>query len=92
MNEATNNAVGEAGGAAAGGGGGGERVSQENLTVYESFDDMELWDYFAWIYSIGFEEPSPIQKVAIGAFGLGRDLITQAQSGTGKTGAFSLAL
>lgn len=80
------------GAVAAAGGGGGEQVPQDKLTVYESFDDMDLRDsILRGIYSIGFEEPSPIQKVAIGAFGLGRDLIAQAQSGTGKTGAFSIA-
>jgi translation initiation factor 4A len=72
--------------------GAGGEVNQVELEVIDSFDEMELRDsILRGIYSIGFEEPSPIQKVAIKAFGNGRDLIAQAQSGTGKTGAFSIA-
>ncbi|MEB3351972.1 MAG: DEAD/DEAH box helicase [Cyanobacteriota bacterium] len=42
--------------------------------------------------AIGFEQPSPIQKAAIPELMLGRDLVGQAQTGTGKTAAFSLPL
>ena len=44
------------------------------------------------IYGNGFEQPSSIQKKAIGPFIAGHDMIAQAQSGTGKTGAFSVGL
>lgn len=44
------------------------------------------------IYGNGFETPSPIQKRAIIPFASGRDLTAQAQSGTGKTGAFSVGV
>ncbi|XP_077301408.1 uncharacterized protein LOC143921983 [Arctopsyche grandis] len=40
------------------------------------------------IYSVGFENPSFIQKKAIPIIAEGNDLRAQAQSGTGKTGAF----
>lgn len=40
------------------------------------------------VYSVGFENPSFIQKKAIPIIVEGRDLRAQAQSGTGKTGAF----
>ena len=40
------------------------------------------------IYAYGFETPSPIQKRAIIPLVLKHDVIAQAQSGTGKTGAF----
>lgn len=40
------------------------------------------------IYSVGFENPSFIQKKAIPIIAEGKDLRAQAQSGTGKTGAF----
>lgn len=40
------------------------------------------------IYSVGFENPSFIQKKAIPVIAEGKDLRAQAQSGTGKTGAF----
>ena len=42
--------------------------------------------------AIGFHEPSPIQKAAIPELLLGRDLVGQAQTGTGKTAAFGLPL
>ena len=44
------------------------------------------------IYGNGFEQPSSIQKKAIGPFIAGHDMIAQAQSGTGKTGAFTVGL
>lgn len=42
------------------------------------------------IYANGFETPSPIQKQAILPIIQGRDVLAQAQSGTGKTGAFCI--
>ena len=42
------------------------------------------------IYAFGYEKPSPIQSRAIQPMIEGHDLIAQAQSGTGKTGAFSI--
>jgi superfamily II DNA/RNA helicase len=42
------------------------------------------------IYGYGFEEPSPIQKKAIKPIFSGRDVIAQAQSGTGKTATFAI--
>ena len=50
------------------------------------------------IYSYGFEKPSPIQQTAViqmtrkNEEGKRRDIIAQAQSGTGKTGAFSVSI
>ena len=55
----------------------------------ESFDDLDLnEDLLRGIYSYGFEKPSAIQQRAIRPLLSGRDTIGQAQSGTGKTGAF----
>jgi translation initiation factor 4A len=42
------------------------------------------------IYSHGFEKPSPIQEKAITPIAEGRNLLAQAQSGTGKTGTFCI--
>ena len=42
------------------------------------------------IYSYGFENPSIIQQQAIKPIMMGKDLIAQAQAGTGKTGAFTV--
>ncbi|MEB3318867.1 MAG: DEAD/DEAH box helicase [Cyanobacteriota bacterium] len=42
--------------------------------------------------AMGFHTPSPIQKAAIPELMLGRDLVGQARTGTGKTAAFGLPL
>lgn len=42
------------------------------------------------IYANGFEKPSPIQRQAILPIFAKRDVIAQAQSGTGKTACFSI--
>jgi ATP-dependent RNA helicase DeaD len=41
---------------------------------------------------IGYETPSPIQEQCITHLLAGKDVIGQAQTGTGKTAAFSLPL
>jgi len=68
-------------------------------TVYEisSWEDENLnlnEKLLRGIYSFGFEKPSPIQSKALYSFiknkykNRARDIIAQAQSGTGKTGLF----
>ena len=42
------------------------------------------------VKDLGFESPTPIQEHAIPVMIAGRDLIGQAQTGTGKTAAFAL--
>ena len=44
------------------------------------------------IYSYGFEIPSNIQYKSIPIITEGKDLIAQSQSGTGKTGSFSIGI
>ena len=44
------------------------------------------------IKEIGFEKPSPIQEKAIPVVLEGRDVVAQAQTGTGKTAAFGLPI
>ena len=57
----------------------------------EKWDDMKLSpDLLRGIYAYGYEIPSPIQKKAIQPMINGRDLIAQAQSGTGKTATFTI--
>lgn len=41
---------------------------------------------------LGYQQPSPIQAQAIPALLAGRDLLGQAQTGTGKTAAFALPI
>ena len=62
-------------------------------TVYESFDNMMLKEsLLRGIYAFGFEKPSAIQQRAIVPCTTGRDVIAQAQSGTGKTATFSISI
>lgn len=63
----------------------------ENVQVYPTFDALELKeDLLRGIYAYGFERPSAIQQRAIVPIIKGRDVIAQAQSGTGKTATFSI--
>ncbi|KAI9023287.1 P-loop containing nucleoside triphosphate hydrolase protein [Hyaloraphidium curvatum] len=61
--------------------------------VTDSFDDMKLREeLLRGIYAYGFERPSAIQQRAIMPVLKGRDVIAQAQSGTGKTATFSISI
>jgi len=62
--------------------------------VCENFDDMRLKeDLLRGIYAYGFEKPSAIQQRAIVPCITGaRDVIAQAQSGTGKTATFAISI
>ena len=63
----------------------------DEIKVYSTFDEMGLPEnLLRGIYSYGFEMPSKIQQRAIVPMMNGRDVIAQAQSGTGKTGTFSI--
>ena len=46
----------------------------------------------AALSSLGYEEPTPVQKQAIPPLLAGRDLLAQAATGTGKTAAFALPM
>ncbi len=62
----------------------------DNKTI-ETWDELDLKDeLLRGIYANGFETPSQIQKQAIRPIIEKRDLIAQAPSGTGKTGAFTI--
>ncbi|PPQ65575.1 hypothetical protein CVT26_000524 [Gymnopilus dilepis] len=49
-------------------------------------------DLLRGIYAYNFEKPSAIQQRAILPITQGRDVIAQAQSGTGKTATFSISI
>ena len=78
-----------------------EEVQQPKQNSNETkYDETEMYafdddlceyhngDLLAGIYGFGFERPSPIQSKAILPMLDGRDVIAQAQAGSGKTGAF----
>jgi translation initiation factor 4A len=61
------------------------------LEKISSWDDLDIIsDLLRGIYGYGFEKPSPIQCLAIKPIIEHRDIIAQAQSGTGKTATFSI--
>jgi len=58
-----------------------------------NWDEMDLkLELLRGIYAYGFEIPSDIQKKAIPCILTGKDIIAQAQSGSGKTGTFSIGI
>ena len=72
-----------------------ENVSEKDEEVerISNFDELDLHpDILRGIFAYGFEKPSAIQKQAIKPIIMGRDVIAQAQSGTGKTATFSIAI
>uniref|UniRef100_A0A915LUZ1 RNA helicase n=1 Tax=Meloidogyne javanica TaxID=6303 RepID=A0A915LUZ1_MELJA len=70
-----------------------EFETSEEVEVLQSFDKMGLKsDLLRGIFSYGFEKPSAIQQRAIMQIVKGRDVIAQAQSGTGKTATFSIGV
>lgn len=65
--------------------------NSKNEKEIKNWDDLDLSDdLLRGIYAYGFEQPSEIQKKTIRHIINGTELIAQAQSGSGKTGAFSI--
>lgn len=61
--------------------------------IHTSFETMSLKNtLLRGIYAYGFEKPSGIQQKAIIPLINGKDLIAQSQSGTGKTGTFTISV
>jgi translation initiation factor 4A len=68
-------------------------TEEHKVDTYESFEDMELKEsIMRGIFTYGFEKPSIIQQKGICAIKSGKDVIAQAQSGTGKTGTFTIGV
>lgn len=63
------------------------------MTDKITFNDLGLPEFILKAVSdLGFETPSPIQQACIPALLEGRDVLGMAQTGSGKTAAFSLPL
>jgi len=62
-----------------------------NVSEINSWDDLDLDEnLLRGIFAYGFEQPSPIQRKGIKPIIEGKDIIAQAQSGTGKTATFTI--
>jgi ATP-dependent RNA helicase DeaD len=67
------------------------RTTMTNPIV--SFNQMGLPEpILQAVQELGYEQPSPIQAESIPSLLTGRDILGQAQTGTGKTAAFALPL
>ncbi len=63
------------------------------LEAASTFEELNLApELLSAVVALGYTVPTPIQKEAIPLVLAGRDLMAQAQTGTGKTAAFALPL
>ena len=70
-----------------------EHEDTQEVTEIKKWDELDIsQDLLRGIYSYGFEHPSPIQAKAIRPIIEKHDVVAQAQSGTGKTAAFTIGL
>lgn len=66
-------------------------TTTDNATT--GFENLELSSQIMQaLTDAGYETPTPIQEQMIPAFLAGRDVVGQAQTGTGKTAAFALPI
>ncbi|MFQ5735830.1 MAG: DEAD/DEAH box helicase [Thermodesulfobacteriota bacterium] len=61
---------------------------EDSIVTFKDFNLGE--DVLKAISKMGFEEPTPIQEKTIPVLLTGKDVIGQAQTGTGKTAAFGI--
>ena len=65
----------------------------DNLTAQSAFNELELSKpVLRALDDVGYETPTPIQALTIPHILAGKDVLGQAQTGTGKTAAFALPL
>src|ERR1041385_4756565 len=63
------------------------------MNTITTFEDLQLSEpTLKAIKDLGYEEPTPIQAQTITLMLEGKDVIAQAQTGTGKTAAFALPI
>jgi ATP-dependent RNA helicase DeaD len=68
-------------------------MAEETLETSSGFANLGLDPKFVEsLTTLGYEEPTPIQREAIPILLAGRDIVGQAATGTGKTAAFALPL
>ncbi|HEV7490142.1 MAG TPA: DEAD/DEAH box helicase [Rhodanobacteraceae bacterium] len=68
-------------------------MPNEESPATPTFADLGLGTaLLATLAEVGYESPSPIQAATIPPFLEGRDVLGQAQTGTGKTAAFALPI
>src|SRR6202790_4377016 len=66
-------------------------IPADSIESTVSFRDLALSDaVLRALVDVGYESPSPIQAQTIPVLLSGKDMLGQAQTGTGKTGAFAL--
>ena len=66
-------------------------IEEQELEEINKWDDLNInHNILRGIFAYGLEIPSPIQRKAIIPLLNGKDIIGQAQSGTGKTATFSI--
>jgi ATP-dependent RNA helicase DeaD len=69
------------------------RTSPQSTAALSGFATLGLDDAIvASVTSLGYEEPTPVQRETIPLLLEGRDLLAQAATGTGKTAAFALPM
>ena len=66
-------------------------IAPKEFSKWEDLEDFNP-ELLRGIYAHGFDKPSIIQQKAILSLFEKKDMIAQAQSGTGKTGAFSVGV
>ncbi len=68
-------------------------TKRETAAAAQTFADLGLEPRLVKaLESLGYEEPTPIQREAIPPLLAGRDVLGQAATGTGKTAAFALPM
>ena len=67
--------------------------TNEVCTKIENWEDLDIKpELLRGIFSCSYDKPSPIQQLAIKPIINGRDVLGQAQSGTGKTATFTIGI
>ncbi|CAN5574875.1 DEAD/DEAH box helicase [soil metagenome] len=70
-----------------------EATAEATVAIEPTFSSLGLGEaILRSVRDVGYEAPSPIQVITIPVMLSGRDIIAQAQTGSGKTAAFGLPI